>query len=119
DGTLVAYDWSTIMCMTIDGPCEIAFDDPGSATPTFTAPGSAGFAHIAVTVTDNVGATATDTTVITFARQAPEVVATADPECVSPGDVVTLSAACADPDGTVASLEWTQTGGADVVLSGA
>lgn len=119
DGTIAGYSWQTVLCMTIDGPCELAFDDAASATPTFTAPASAGFAHIAVTVTDDVGATATDSLVVSFARQAPEVVATAEPECVSPGDLVTLSAACVDPDGTVASIEWAQTGGSEVVIAGA
>ena len=119
DGTVVAYHWETTLCMTLAGPCELAFDDPSSATPTFAAPSSRGFAHITLSATDDIGATATDSLVVYFANQAPEVVATVDPECVSPTDLVTLSAACVDVDGTVASLQWTQTAGAPVALNGA
>jgi serine protease len=119
DGTVVSYDWQATLCMTTAGPCEITFDDPSSPTPSFTAPGARGFAQIVLTVTDDVGATAQDTVVIHFASQPPRVVASFAPECVSPGDLVTLTAACVDPDGTVASIQWTQISGAPVTLNGA
>ncbi|HWN66013.1 MAG TPA: PKD domain-containing protein, partial [Haliangium sp.] len=119
DGTVVAYNWQTTLCMTLAGPCELTFTDPTSPTPSFTAPTSRGFAQIVLSATDNIGATSQDSLVVYFANQAPVVVATVDPECVSPGDLVTLSAACVDPDGTVASLQWTQIAGDPVTLNGA
>jgi serine protease len=119
DGTIATYNWQPTLCMTFAGPCEVALDNAAAASPSFTAPTASGFAHFLLTVTDNVGATATDSVTIHFVRQPPQVVATVNPECVSPGDLVTLSAACVDPDGTVASLSWSQTAGAPVTLSGA
>jgi subtilisin family serine protease len=119
DGTVVAYNWQVALCMTIDGPCELALDDATSPTPSFTAPASRGFAHLALTVTDDIGASSTDTVVIYFATQPPEVVASFSPECASPGDLVTLSAAAVDPDGSIVSITWTQVAGAPVTLTGA
>jgi serine protease len=119
DGTIVAYNWQATLCFTLAGPCELTFDDPSSPTPSFTAPSVRGFAQIVLSATDNIGATSQDSLVVYFANQAPEVVATVDPECVSPGDLVTLSAACVDADGTVASLQWRQIAGAPVDLTGA
>ncbi|HWN66812.1 MAG TPA: peptidase S8, partial [Haliangium sp.] len=119
DGTIVTYSWQSTMCMTFAGPCQISLDDAGSPSPSFTAPEASGFAHFILTVTDNIGASATDSVTIHFARQPPRVVATVGSECVSPADTVTLSAACVDPDGTVTSLTWRQTGGAPVTLNGA
>jgi hypothetical protein len=119
DGTIVTYSWQTTLCFTLAGPCQLTFDDPTSPTPSFTAPSSRGFAQILLSATDNIGATSQDSLVVYFANQAPVVVATVDPECVSPGDLVTLSAACVDADGTVASLQWTQIAGAPVTLTGA
>jgi serine protease len=119
DGTIVTYSWQPTMCMTFAGPCQVTLDDASAASPSFTAPDASGFAHFVLTVTDNIGASATDSVTIHFLRQPPQVVATVDPECVSPGDLVTLSAACVDPDGSVTSLTWAQTGGAPVTLNGA
>jgi serine protease len=119
DGTVVTYNWQTTLCITLAGPCQLAFSNASSPTPSFTAPTSRGFAQITLSATDNIGATSQDSLVVYFANQAPSVVATVDPECVSPGDLVTLSAACVDPDGTVASLQWQQIAGAPVSLTGA
>jgi serine protease len=119
DGTVVTYSWQTTLCITLAGPCELTFDDASSPTPSFTAPSARGFAQIMLSATDNIGATSQDSLVVYFANQPPNVVATVDPECVSPGDLVTLSAACVDPDGSVASLQWRQIAGAPVTLNGA
>ncbi|ACY18600.1 S8 family peptidase [Haliangium ochraceum] len=119
EGTIASFQWEVMLCMTIDGPCELALDDATAATPSFVAPESRGFAHIALSIVDADGAGSSDSVVIYFANQPPEVVAAVEPECASPGDLVTLTAACVDPDGTVASIQWTQTAGTPVELSGA
>jgi serine protease len=119
DGTIASYRWQVGPCMTIAGPCQVTLSDTASATPSFTAPGVSGFVHLQLSVTDNIGATAQDSLTIFFAAQPPAVAATVDPECVSPGDVVTLSSACSDPDGTVVATRWQQIAGAPVTLTGA
>ncbi|ACY17230.1 S8 family peptidase [Haliangium ochraceum] len=119
DGSIVSYHWQMGVCMTLSGPCTIALDDAGSPTPSFVAPDARGFASFTLTVRDNHGAIAEASLVVFFARQPPSVVAAFDPECVSPGEVVTLSAACDDPDGSVVAVQWVQTAGTPVTLSGA
>jgi serine protease len=119
DGTVTTYSWQVTMCATIAGLCEIALTDSASASPSFTAPASPGFVQLSLTVTDNIGASSSDSVIIYLAVQPPVVVATVDPECVSPGDLVTLSAAAVDPDGVVVSIQWTQVSGPAVTLTGA
>jgi subtilisin family serine protease len=119
DGTIVTYNWQVTMCATIAGLCTVTLSDPASPSPSFTAPGAPGFVQFSLTVTDNIGASSTDNVVIYLAVQPPVVAATANPECVSPGDTVTLSAVAVDPDGTVVSIQWSQVAGPAVTLSGA
>ncbi len=119
DGTITTYSWQVTMCATIAGLCEVTLSDPASPSPSFTAPDSPGFVQLSLTVTDDIGASSSDTVVIYLATQPPVVFATVDPECVSPGDLVTLSAAAVDPDGTIVSIQWTQVSGPAVILTGA
>ena len=49
----------------------------------------------------------------------PPVVDAGPAQSVVEGDVVVLSGTARDPDGTIASYEWTQTGGATLSLTGA
>jgi serine protease len=67
DGTIAGYAWEVTLCMTVDGPCEVAVAGADTATPTIEMPGAVGFVHLRLTVTDDAGATASDTvTIVAF-----------------------------------------------------
>lgn len=112
DGTIASYAWSQLSGggVTLSG---------SGATRTFT-PTSSGTRVFQLTVTDDDGATASDTISVnvTVGNAAP--VASAGPDqTVEVGDVVTLTASgSTDSDGTIASYSWSQTGGTAVTLSG-
>src|SRR5205814_8410175 len=64
-----------------------------------------------LTVTDNKGATAKDTVIITVnaaANQPPSANAGADKNITLPTNSVVLSGSGADPDGAIASYQWTK-----------
>jgi len=111
DGTVSSYSWT--------------FGDGGTSAaqnPTHTY-ASGGSFTATLTVADNNGATGSSSvgiTVIAPTNQPP--VANAGPDQVNrdPGVTVLLSgAASSDPDGSITSFQWTQTGGATVSLTGA
>lgn len=101
---------------------SVTLSDPTSPTPQFTAPhvGMSGEAlTFQLTVTDSGGLSDTDTVIInvSYLNRPPTADAGAD-QAVKEGDVVVLSGADSyDPDGTIASYLWTQTGGPSVSLS--
>lgn len=111
DGTITSYSWS--------------FGDGGtsslqSPTHTYASPG----AYSAVlTVTDDGGATGSASVLVNVTapvNAAPVANAGPDRSFVDPGVVVTLDGrGSTDPDGTIASYQWVQTGGPAVTLSGA
>src|SRR5213078_1835955 len=107
-------------CLTITGPCDLALGGATTATPSFQAPASPGIIALQLTVTDNLGATATDTIEVSVFFQAPTAAIVAATSCVQGGSTVTLNGTgSSDADGTIVAYAWTQVSGPAVTLSGA
>src|SRR5262249_49429942 len=120
DGHIASYAWTVTTCVTITGPCSLALSGAATATPQFQAPASSSIIVLQLTVTDNVGATATDTVQISAVLQAPTAAIVAATSCVEGGSTVTLNGTgSSDADGTIVSYAWTQLSGPSVTLSGA
>jgi hypothetical protein len=118
DGTIDAYGWVQT------GGTTVSLSNPASATPWFTAPlvGTDGEAlTFELTVTDDGGLTAGDTVIVNVSdvNQAPNADAGQD-RTVGEGESVALDGSnSSDPDGSITSHAWIQTGGPTVSLSGA
>ncbi len=120
DGTIDAYAWTQTA-----GP-SVTLTGANTATPSFTAPTGAGDPPVTLTfqlmVTDNDGATATDSVTVNVnapGNQAPTADA-GDDQTVDSGATVNLDGTgSADPDGTIDAYAWTQTAGPSVTLTGA
>ena len=117
DGTISTYAWSQTSGTTV------SLSDATIASPTFTAPSTdnAQTLTFELTVTDNDGATNTDTVdiaVLAYVNMPPVSRAGSDQSNITAGATVTLDgSASSDPDGTIASYAWSQTSGTTVVLS--
>jgi K319L-like, PKD domain len=117
DGTIASYAW------TQTGGPAVTLTGADTATPSFTAPTVAVSTDLtfSLTVTDNDGATGTDTVVVTVnpPNVAPTANAGAD-QTVTAGDLVTLDGTgSSDPNGDALTFSWTQLSGTTVTLSGA
>ena len=113
----LTYGWTQV-----SGP-SVTLGDATAAATTFAAPDVTEDSTLVfeLTVTDPVGATATDTVSVTvkFVNQLPTADAGADVS-VSEGAAVTLSGTASDPDGDEGlSYAWTQTSGTTATLSDA
>ena len=120
DGSITAYDWT----QTSGTAVTLAGADTDIAT--FTAPMvvAAETLVFRLTVTDNEGATGTDSVAVSVSPVAPPnqpPIADAGPDlAVNEGSLVTLDgSASTDPDDGIGAYQWTQTGGPIVVLAGA
>jgi len=111
DGTIASYAWTQTAGSTV------SLAAASSVTPGFTAPSSAGALSFRLTVTDNGGASHSDTVTVTV--NAPPVANAGADQTVQAGAAVSLNGSGADSDGTIASYAWTQTGGDAVTLNGA
>lgn len=111
NGTISTYAW------TQTAGTAVTLASPGTATPSFTAPASAGALTFQLTVTDNGGASHSDTITVTV-NAIPVANAGADLN-VSAGAAVSLAGSATDADGTIANYAWTQTSGPAVTLNDA
>jgi hypothetical protein len=115
DGTIVSYAW------TQTGGTSVTLSGSGT-NRTFT-PATAGVRTFQLQVTDDDGATGTDSVTVTVnagggGNVSPSANAGPD-QSVDTGQLVTLSGSgSSDPDGTVASYAWVQTSGPTVTLTG-
>jgi hypothetical protein len=109
DGTIASYQWTKT-----SGPSQYAI---GSSTQSQTSVTNLtqGTYTFELTVTDNNGATAKDAIQVTVnaapPNQPPTANAGSDINITLPTNNVTLSGSGSDPDGTIASYQWTKTSG--------
>ncbi|WKZ60982.1 MAG: PKD domain-containing protein [Cyclobacteriaceae bacterium] len=115
DGSIASYEWQKL-----SGP---SFSGTGNTTANFLINDlQEGTYVFRITVTDNLGATASDdiSVVIFAANQPPVVNAPADQVITLPTSTVNLTAVASDADGTVNSYLWIYVSGpASPTLSGA
>lgn len=117
DGWIVSHSWS-------DNGGGGNFDNPNTLHPIYTAPMTDHCTGediiLTLTVTDNQGASASDslTVHVRNVNIHPTVDAGAD-QTVQEGDAVALIGSAHDPDGTITSYAWEQIGGPAVALTGA
>ena len=101
DGTIVSYSWS-------EGGVEVAT----GPTPT-VGPFTQGSHTIVLTVTDDDGATATDSLLVTATNVAPSADAGPDQSVFDSDSVALDGSGSSDPDGTIVSYSWSE-GGAEI-----
>lgn len=109
NGTIATYAW------TQSSGATVTLSAANTATPGFTAPSASGALVFQLTVTDNGGASRSDTVTVTV-NASPTSQAGAD-RTVQAGAAVSLSGSGTDADGTIASFSWKQTAGQSVTLS--
>ncbi|MBP6025490.1 PKD domain-containing protein [Ferruginibacter sp.] len=107
DGTIIAYAWTKI-----SGPTAGTITNPATATTSITGL-VAGIYRFALRVTDNNGATDTDTMQVTVNPDniAPTANAGPDQTIILPANNVTLNGSGTDVDGTITAYAWRQIGG--------
>lgn len=114
DGTISSYAW------TQTGGTSVTITNANSASATFAAPDINADETLTfeLTVTDNDGATASDSVSITIQRvnESPTVDAGSE-QTVNEQSTVTLAGTGNDPDGTIESYSWAQTSGTSVTLT--
>ena len=119
DGTIASYAWNQT------AGTSVTLSNATIASPTFTAPttGSNQTLTFELTITDDEGATHTDTVNIEIlaevvANNAPNANAGTDQSNITAGSNVQLDATgSSDSDGTIVSYAWNQTAGDSVTLS--
>ncbi len=109
DGTITTYSWTKI-----SGPAGSVIQTPATAATQVTGL-TVGSFFFRLTVTDNLGATASDTVIVTVnpaANQAPNANAGADIAITLPTNSTTLNGTASnDPDGTISTYSWTRISG--------
>ncbi|PWT74542.1 MAG: hypothetical protein C5B59_11015 [Bacteroidetes bacterium] len=116
DGTISTYNWTQN-----SGPSTATITNAATATATATNL-IQGTYVFKLTVTDNGGASATDTIIVkvnTAANQPPLANAGADQTITLPTNTANLNgSASKDPDGTIAAYNWTQSAGPSTATIG-
>lgn len=118
DGQIARYAWSQTAGTTV------SLSDAAVAAPTFTAPSLSTAVDLTfrLEVTDDDGATATDTVTVTVnpvvGLNDPPVADGGGDQTVAEQSAVTLDgSASADADGSIQTFAWTQVAGPDVTLA--
>lgn len=111
NGPIATFAW------TQTSGAAVTLLSPGTATPSFTAPASAGNLTFQLTVTDNGGASHSDS--ITVTVNAIPIASAGPDQTVSAGAAVSLAGSATDADGSITSYAWTQTSGPAVTLADA
>ena len=118
DGSIVEWYWEIVSGVAV------GLNNANTDRVTFTAPEEEGYVELLLTVTDDDGATGSDSVTITFENPAPPP--NQDPsanagsnQTVDAGTTVTVTGGGTDPDGTVVLWQWEQISGTSVDLSGA
>jgi len=118
DGTITGYAWTQTAGSTV----QLGGGDTVRATFTAPNPSAQETLTFRLTVTDDDGATDSDTVDVTVRPVAGNVAPVAnagEDQTVEPGASVTLSGAgSSDSDGTITGYAWTQTAGSTVQLGG-
>jgi YD repeat-containing protein len=100
DGTITKYEWD------LDGNGSYETNTGATATTSKTY-ASASTPTIGLRITDNSGATATTTRLLTVQNRLPNASFTLTPSTVVSGNSVSFNgSASSDPDGTVVKYEW-------------
>jgi ribosomal protein L14 len=111
DGTIVSYQWTKV-----SGPTQYTIGFP-TRTRTTIDNLTEGIYEFELQVTDNSGAVATDIVQVTVngatqqPNQSPNVSAGPDLTITLPVNNVTLNGTGSDPDGSIASYQWTMISG--------
>lgn len=109
DGSISAYTWTKV-----SGPASGTITSPSAAATTITGL-TQGVYTYTLKVTDNLGATATDSIKLTVnaatSNKAPVANAGTDQVITLPVSTVTLTGTGTDSDGTIAGYKWTKVSG--------
>ena len=114
DGSIVSYQWQQIASNT-----DVELIDSQSSSTSFTVPevDSNVTLEFQLTVTDDDGASGTDTVIITVENNEPPVAEAGVDQTVVEGNSVTLDgSSSSDSDGSIVSYSWEQISGDQVPL---
>jgi len=117
DGTITSYNW-----LQIGGPTSLTLSGEFTASMSFTSPSVSvdNTYTFQLTVTDDGGATAADTVIVTVtpsSNEAPIANAGVNQTVVA-GNLVALTGSGLDSDGTVDVYSWSQISGPAITLTG-
>ncbi|MCC7400754.1 MAG: tandem-95 repeat protein [Chitinophagaceae bacterium] len=108
DGSITSYQWAKI-----SGPSQFTIVSPTQAQTVINNLVQ-GVYQFELTVTDNLGATGKDTVTVTVNpanNQPPTATAGVNQNITLPNNTVTLNGSGSDPDGSIASYQWTKISG--------